>query len=302
MRRALSRFSGVSTSRCRPRPPARAPAAASRENSPRTRSMSCSAASTVRFSPCQRRTRSSRSAEVLASMALNGSSSTITRASCSSSRANSMRCICPPDSVPMARSSKPVRPTAAIASSIGVAVLAADAAEQAGAAPQAHRHHVVDVDREGAVDLGGLRQVGDVLRRPAPPRSMRPASGLITPTMPLNSVDLPAPFGPDHGHQRAGRRPRRRDDARPGGGRSRASDCGTAALRSSRTRLGSCHGPEHGGPDQRDQHRRPPPAAPAPTAAGSTARSTPADGRGRDGDGGDGAGAIWVGHGCSRLL
>ena len=33
-----------------------------------------------------------------------------------------------------------------------------------GAAPKAHGHHVVDVDREGAVDLGGLRQVGDMLR------------------------------------------------------------------------------------------------------------------------------------------
>ena len=102
--------------------------------------------------------------EVLASIALNGSSSTITRASCSSRRANSMRCICPPDSVPIGRGSKPVRPTAAIALSDGVAILAADAAEQAFAAPQPHRHHVVDADREAAVDLGDLRQIGDVLR------------------------------------------------------------------------------------------------------------------------------------------
>ena len=29
-----------------------------------------------------------------------------------------------------------------------------------------------------------------------PLRSIRPASGLMTPTTPLNSVDLPAPFGP----------------------------------------------------------------------------------------------------------
>jgi hypothetical protein len=37
------------------------------------------------------------------------------------------------------------------------------AAEQAGPPPQPHRHHVVDIDRECAVDLGGLRQVSDIL-------------------------------------------------------------------------------------------------------------------------------------------
>jgi hypothetical protein len=72
---------------------------------------------------------------------------------------------------------------------------AIEAAEQPGPPPQPHRHHVVDIDREGAVDLGGLRQIGDILCGTSP-RSMRPASGLIRPTMPLNSVDLPAPFGP----------------------------------------------------------------------------------------------------------
>ena len=51
-------------------------------------------------------------------MALNGSSSTIMRASCNSTRANSMRCIWPPDSVPMVRFSKPLRPTAASACAI----------------------------------------------------------------------------------------------------------------------------------------------------------------------------------------
>src|SRR5262249_32269879 len=45
-----------------------------------------------------------------------------------------------------------------------LALLAADAAEQASAAPQAHGHHVVDVDRKAAVDLGNLRQVGDLAR------------------------------------------------------------------------------------------------------------------------------------------
>ena len=72
--------------------------------------MSCSAASTVRPSVCQRLTSASRSAEVLVSTALNGSSSTIRRASCSSTRANSMRCICPPDSVPIVAVLESVQP------------------------------------------------------------------------------------------------------------------------------------------------------------------------------------------------
>ena len=167
MRRAFSMLSGVSTSRCRPRPPSRARAAASAGNSRAPGRCRAARRESVRPSPCQRCTRAIRSAEVLASMALNGSSSTTSRASCSSSRANSMRCICPPDSVPMARRSKPVRPTAAIAASNLLAIVPADAAEQAGLAPQSHRHQVVDGDREGAVDLGRLRQIGDVARRQA---------------------------------------------------------------------------------------------------------------------------------------
>ncbi len=76
-----------------------------------------------------------------------------------------------------------------------LAVAAADAAEQALSSPQSHRDHVVDADRKAAVDVGDLRQVGDLLRLAAL-RSMRPASGLIAPTTPLNSVDFPAPLGP----------------------------------------------------------------------------------------------------------
>ena len=95
-------------------------------------------------------------------MALNGSSSTISRASCSSTRANSMRCICPPDSVPMVRFSKPLRPTAASACAIRRALGLAHAAEQAGGAPQAGADEIEHRDREAAVDIGGLRQIGDV--------------------------------------------------------------------------------------------------------------------------------------------
>src|ERR1700737_1719520 len=118
IRRASRRFSDVST--CAVAPQATSPRANSNVSGKwlRTRSMSWSAANTVRCSACQRLTSATRSAEVLASMALKGSSSTIRRASCSSTRANSMRCICPPDSVPIERFSNPLRPTAASALAI----------------------------------------------------------------------------------------------------------------------------------------------------------------------------------------
>ena len=100
-----------------------------------------------------------------------------------------------------------------------VAVLAADAAEQAFAAPQPDRHHVVDADREAAVDIRDLRQVGDVLRRDAVALDA-PGERLMRPTTPLNSVDLPAPFGPTTA-VRLRPAPRRRDDGRPDAGHSR---------------------------------------------------------------------------------
>ena len=115
IRRAFSMFSGVSTSAVAPQATGSRASSSVSGKFTFTISRSCIAASTVRCSECQRRTSARRSAEVLASIALNGSSSTITRASCSSRRANSMRCICPPDSVPIGRGSKPVRPTAEIA-------------------------------------------------------------------------------------------------------------------------------------------------------------------------------------------
>ena len=155
-------FPASAPPRSRPRPPARAPAAAFPGNG--RAPGPCRAAPPA---PCAPRrasacTSSSRSAEVLASMALNGSSSTMMRASCSSSRANSMRCICPPDSVPIGRVSKPVRPTAASACSIVSRSALPDAAEQAGRAPQTHADEIEHRDRKAAVDVGDLRQVGDV--------------------------------------------------------------------------------------------------------------------------------------------
>ena len=95
-------------------------------------------------------------------MALNGSSSTIMRASCSSTRANSMRCIWPPDSVPMVRFSKPLRPTAASACAILSRARLAHAAEKSGDAPEPGADEIEHRDRKAAVDIGGLRQIGDI--------------------------------------------------------------------------------------------------------------------------------------------
>ena len=46
-----------------------------------------------------------------------------------------------------------------------VTILFADAAKQSGLAPQSHRHKVIDRDWEAPIDLGGLRQIGDIARR-----------------------------------------------------------------------------------------------------------------------------------------
>src|SRR6266568_4143633 len=42
-----------------------------------------------------------------------------------------------------------------------VIILAGNAAEHAAAAPQSHRHHVVNIDWKRMVDFGYLRQIGD---------------------------------------------------------------------------------------------------------------------------------------------
>ena len=128
-----------------------------------TRSMSCSAASTVRFSPCQRRTSVNRSAEVLASMAVNGSSSTI------SAR------------VLQQQPRKQHALHLAAGQRADGALLEAGEADGGDARLRSlrdpcgrrrrkrlsRRHspiadHVVDVDRKRAVDIGDLRQIGDV--------------------------------------------------------------------------------------------------------------------------------------------
>ena len=95
-------------------------------------------------------------------MALNGSSSTIRRASCSSTRANSMRCIWPPDSVPIGAVLKAVEADGGERLRDLVARGLAHAAEKAGRAPQPGADEIEHRDREAAVDVGGLRQIGDV--------------------------------------------------------------------------------------------------------------------------------------------
>jgi hypothetical protein len=80
------------------------------------------------------------------------------------------------------RRSKPVRPTAAIASLYLGFRAKADAAENARRAPQAHRHEIIDMDREGAVEIGRLRQIGKPLalgqRQPALERRKRTGDAL----------------------------------------------------------------------------------------------------------------------------
>ena len=174
----------------------------------------------------------------------------------------------------MARRSKPVRPTARDRRLDLAVIVLADAAEQPGLAPQPHRHEVIDGDREGAVDLGRLRQIGDVARRQAgkidvtrqwPNRTDNALEqGRLACTIRDRQPPTTRPTPP-----------RRSGDAPPDGGHSRASDRGieSCALISASPRK------------RRPRSRRSAPtrcrAARPPTAAGSTARSRPADAHAR---------------------
>ncbi len=151
-----------------------------------------------------------------------------------------------------------------------VAHLAADAAEQAGAAPQPHRHHVVDVDRKAAVDLGDLRQIGDVLRL-QPPRVDRAGERLEHPDHALEQRRLAGAVRPDHRHQRAGCD---RAVEMMHGRMAVVAERQIAKLQRSPT---SRHRPEYDSPERGDQNRRARQAAATPPSAGSTARSQPAD-------------------------
>jgi hypothetical protein len=78
-----------------------------------------------------------------------------------SRRANNTRCICPPESVPMARRSKPVRPTEASASP-----MRPRSARPMPPNMPVRRHNPVETRSntlmgEAAIDFGHLRQIGD---------------------------------------------------------------------------------------------------------------------------------------------
>ena len=75
-----------------------------------------------------------------------------------------MRCICPPDSVPIGARLEAGEADRLQRMLDGVALLCADAAEQPGPPQQPHADEIEHRDRKRAVDVGDLRQVGDVAR------------------------------------------------------------------------------------------------------------------------------------------
>ena len=71
----------------------------------------------------------------------------------------------------------------------------AHAAEETGRAPQPGADEIEHRDRKAAVDIGGLRQIGDIPGVEAAGHD-RARQRLEDADEPRNSVDLPAPFGP----------------------------------------------------------------------------------------------------------
>ncbi len=128
-------------------------------------------------------------------------------ASWSIRRANSRRWVCPPDSAPIWRRSKPVRPTAASASRTFCASALLKPAEQPDAAPKTHGGHVEHVDGKAEVDLRRLRQIGDffLFARAAAPNSIAPPIGLTHADQRLDEGGLARAIGAADGEQRAGR-------------------------------------------------------------------------------------------------
>jgi hypothetical protein len=163
-----------------------------------------------------------------------------------------------------------------------------DAAEQAGVVPQAHRHHVEDVDRKTAVDLGRLRQIGDI--------AGGELAALDAPGERLDHADdaleqgrLAGAVRADHRHQRTGvhgaiEMMHRRVAVVAKRQVVEAQRCGHPA-----PDLEFTSWPRARPPRSTRSARPPPPAARPRTTAGSTAKSTPADDPAR-GDGGDAGG------------
>ena len=114
-----------------------------------------------------------------------------------------MRCIWPPDSVAIGAILETGEADTRERMLDRVAQLAVDAAEQTGTAPQPHRHHVVDIDRKAAIDLGGLRQISDVARLQSAALD-RAGQRLEHAGDALEQGRFAGAVRPDHRHQRAG--------------------------------------------------------------------------------------------------
>ena len=195
--RALSRLAALSTSAVGPK--ATFSRARSRQSGKeaRTRSRSCSTATTVRPSPCQRCIIASRSAAVRASTALKGSSSRIRSASCTSIRANSRRWNWPADISPTGRLAKPPRPTASSASS-------ARARSSRLAPRKAPRRDHIPCITTSRQSIGKARSMpaccgSSAMRAGCPSARLTatwPSSSGCSPATARSSVVLPAPFGP----------------------------------------------------------------------------------------------------------
>ena len=128
---------------------------------------------------CQRRDEVEQIGGVLASMAVKGSSSRISARILQQQAGEQVRCICPPDRVAIGRRSKPVRPTAASASSMRVRSRRPMPPNRPDRDHRPMDDEIVDGERKGPVDLGRLRQIGDRCGRRQPEADVR-LEGLAT--------------------------------------------------------------------------------------------------------------------------
>ena len=113
-----------------------------------------------------------------------------------------MRCNWPPDSEPITRALEPGQPDGRQRLLDSRPLGAADAAKGPEHAPQPHRDEVADRDRERAVDLGQLRQVGDV----APVEAAAADTAFERTQHPGDALEqgrLARPVGADHRQQGA---------------------------------------------------------------------------------------------------
>ena len=203
MRRALSRFSAVSTSAVAPHATGSRASSSVSGNIDLTRSRSCSAAITVRFSACQRMHQIE---QVGGGLGVDRVERLVEHdhARILQQQPREQRALHLPA---RERADRPLLEAGEADGRHRVAHLLAlalaDAAEQAGVAPQPHRDHVVDADRERAVDVGGLRQIGDVARAQA---AQVDAAGerLEHADDALEQRRLAGAVRADHRHQRAG--------------------------------------------------------------------------------------------------